>query len=123
MWRAFSGFCKTIGNALPLKLLSFSGKEQVNLVHLTRQTSDEINNTSFIIQRSSDGRLFMDLGSTIARNTNGNNSYDYIDNHPLSNINYYRLLMMDRDGKRHTARLSGLILVPEVQICWCFPTC
>ncbi|MFN8288808.1 MAG: T9SS type A sorting domain-containing protein [Chitinophagaceae bacterium] len=97
----FSGFfAKTIGNALPLKLLSFSGKEQVNLVHLTWQTSDEANTSHFIIQRSSDGRLFMDLGSTIARNTNGNNSYDYIDNHPLSNINYYRLLMMDRDGKK-----------------------
>lgn len=89
-----------IYNLLPLQLLSFTAQQQQNSnIALQWQTTNEVNTSHFIIQRSIDGVNFTNLGKV---QTKGGGSYDYTDN--LSSVTpqptalYYRLQMVDKDG-------------------------
>jgi Secretion system C-terminal sorting domain len=84
---------------LPLKLLAFTAEKQNTAIKLSWLTTNEINTSHFIVQRSYDGRLFADIGRVNAKNTAGNNSYSLSDYNPLQGVNFYRLLMIDNDGK------------------------
>jgi predicted outer membrane repeat protein len=99
----FSGFfVKTLTTNLPLpiNLISFSGKntEKGNL--LTWQTSNEKDFSHFEVERSSDGKRFEKVGKVQGQKSE---NYQYIDNSTIQNsqseINYYRLKMVDLDGK------------------------
>ena len=89
-----------INNALPLKLISFSVQYINNSTRLQWQTSSEQNTSHFSIERSSDGINFSSIGNV---NAAGNSSIlkNYEFNDPQSNkgLNYYRLKMVDVDGK------------------------
>jgi hypothetical protein len=63
-------------------------------------TSNEINTDRFEIERSSDSRSFSSIG-TVRAIGNGKTKNDYLftDAQSLNGINYYRLKMIDKDGK------------------------
>ncbi len=92
---------KIVSQTFPLKLLSFKGNRlsQGN-VYLYWQTANEENTKSFDIEQSSNGRNFEKIGELKAYG-NGNHSYTYTDNSPLTTANslFYRLKMIDKDGK------------------------
>jgi hypothetical protein len=92
---------------LPLQLLAFNGLLKNNQTLLTWQTQHEINTRYFDVERSSDGVNFSKLTSVAAK-ASSNNNYDAIDASPVSGNNYYRLKMVDKDGK-HT--YSAVLLV------------
>ncbi len=85
---------------LPLQLLSFSGALQKNNVALQWQTSNEVNASHFVIERSTDAQNFSAIGNV---NASGNSAlkqdYSYTDMSPTTGDNYYRLKMIDIDGK------------------------
>jgi hypothetical protein len=85
--------------SLPLTLLSFTTEMQNNESLLRWQTTNEVNTAYFTIEKSNDGQNFSPIGKVNAL-SNGpyENSYNFDDKHP-DNINYYRLLMTDKDGK------------------------
>jgi hypothetical protein len=86
-------------NPLPVTLISFTAQRsgRVNLIGWS--TSQEINTSHFILERSTDGRNFAAITQvTAAGNSNSSRSYAYTDMHPASGINYYRLRMVDRDN-------------------------
>ncbi len=91
----------TINNiVLPLRLLSFSSNEtSQNLVQLNWQTTNEINTSHFIVQHSVNGITFNNIGRVEARNTSGTNDYSLRDTSPIDGVNFYRLQMVDIDGK------------------------
>lgn len=81
---------------LPVTLIEFKGikKEGANL--LTWKTAEEINSLRFEVEKSTDGVNFKMIGF---QNANGSNSsYAYTDNN-VEEANYYRLRMVDNDGK------------------------
>ncbi len=84
--------------ALPLKLISFKGnKSSEGTILLYWTTANEINTKTFVIEQSSDGRLFSAAGEKRA-NGFGNNSYNFsIANAPKIDL-YFRLKMIDKDG-------------------------
>ena len=84
---------------LPLTLLSFEANKQNEQHWLNWQTSNEINVKEFIIERSSDGIIFNAIGNLLAANTAGVHTYSYKDVSPLKGKNFYRLKMIDLDGK------------------------
>ena len=96
VYRAFE-----ITDALPLTLLNFSGTlNSDKQVLLTWQTAQEINTSYFIIERSTNGTDFSSMGKVSASgNSSTVKNYTYIDLKPLQGINYYRLKMIDVDGK------------------------
>lgn len=85
---------------LPIELLSFEGKKQVNNTHLlTWVTLSEINNDYFTIERSTNAIDFTPIGTVLgAGNSNLNMYYQLVDDSPNNGINYYRLKQTDFDG-------------------------
>lgn len=85
---------------LPLNLLQFKGKKQAAFILLEWITANESNVNRFEIERSGDGSVFEKLNSvTAVGNSSSNKAYSYTDINPLPVTNYYRLKMIDNDGK------------------------
>ena len=87
------------GGPLPLKLNSFAVavRGQTNLI--SWNTSEEINLKHFEVQRSYDGANFESIGTIPALTATGLNNYDLTDDSFLDGYIYYRLKMVDIDGK------------------------
>ena len=67
---------------------------------LSWSTSQESNSSHFEIERSTDGINFTRIGTIAAAGNSSNaKNYAFNDMHPVTGINYYRLKMMDKDGK------------------------
>ena len=87
--------------ALPAELLDFSGK--FNPVsganELTWQTATELAVETFEVERSEDGRSFVQMETVRAVGTSSTlQSYDFADHNIRSGIYYYRLKMVDVDS-------------------------
>jgi|GEM_PF-1202152 len=83
---------------LPLKIVSFNAQATNEYyVKTTWHTATELNTSRFIIQHSTDGSTYKDIG-TVKAIGSGANSYSFTDTHPASGINYYRLESVDKDG-------------------------
>ena len=86
-------------NVLPLNLVRFAYTKNGNSILLSWSTTAEVNTSYFDVERSADARNFAPIGKVTARNTPNQNDYQYADARPLSGVNYYRLKMVDADGK------------------------
>lgn len=97
----YQGIRLSFGTALvlPLNLLSFEAFKNKTNVQLSWKTTNEINTSYFMVQRSTNGSAFNNIGSIQAVNTSGNNEYSFTDESPVNGVNYYRLQMVDIDGK------------------------
>ncbi len=83
---------------LPVRWLSFTGREMNKRVVLNWATASEYNNHYFIVEKSINGSSdFTEIGRLNSKSENGDN-YEFWDNDP-SSINYYRLKQVDKDGK------------------------
>ena len=87
---------------LPLDLLDFSaqamsenGKEKAQIKWKT--ASEKKMNYYEVEKSSTNNKDFMPLNKVMARNGDAE-SYDLMDENPFSNVNYYRLKMVDKDG-------------------------
>ncbi|HVV06830.1 MAG TPA: LamG-like jellyroll fold domain-containing protein [Puia sp.] len=85
---------------LPLTLLQFTATKQSNTSILQWQTGQEQNTRDFVIERSSDGSNYTDIGTVgAAGNSNTKRYYNFTDIAPLEGNNYYRLKQRDLDGQ------------------------
>ena len=104
---SFSSFYFGSSNiSLPLQLLTFTGSLQNDKAVLLKwKTANEIDVSYFEIERSSDGTAFNTIGSVNANGITSNNTtsdYLYTDKKAVdqqSLLLYYRLKMLDIDGK------------------------
>lgn len=86
--------------ALPIVLDHFDAVLNGKQVDLSWATLIEINGDHFGVERSTDGRNWINLSNVTAiGNSETKTSYSYTDRFPVTGANYYRLQMMDRDGK------------------------
>ena len=89
--------------SLPITLVYFTAKKVGDIVQLNWETSSEINNDYFTVERSSDGTNFLELFRRKgAGNSNTSLSYVDYDNNPMKGINYYRLRQTDYNGTSTT---------------------
>ncbi len=85
--------------ALPVELLSFTGKNTEEGSLLTWQTASETQNKGFDIERSNDGSRFEKIGFVASNGTTLiTQSYTFEDNTSKKGISYYRLKQLDVDG-------------------------
>jgi|GEM_PF-1059836 len=83
---------------LPVTLVSFNGKKVADGTELAWTTANEKNVASFNIQRG-DNNIFSTIAIVNAKNLANGSTYFYTDHSPvMSEINFYRLKMIDRDG-------------------------
>lgn len=85
---------------LPVTLLYFDAAIKDRIVQLKWATAQEQNSSHFEIERSSDGINFKTIERlNAAHNSDRQINYSYKDFSPLSNLNYYRIKMVDKNGK------------------------
>jgi hypothetical protein len=84
---------------LPLKWLSFTAQKQSETVLLQWRTTSETGTKNFLVEHSTGGINWQQLGSLQAAGNSDNvHSYSYTHDAPAVGINYYRIRQMDIDG-------------------------
>jgi hypothetical protein len=102
---------------LPVKLISFSGRLNGARVDLNWVTASELNTKHFEVERGSDGRNFATIATVAAKgNSNTPTSYDLVDPAPLKGVNYYRLKIVDIDGKFEYSQIVIIRIEDGVQL-------
>jgi hypothetical protein len=88
---------------LPLKLLSFTATKQAaktNTALLSWTVAEQVNTSTFVVERCTDGINYTAIGSlSAAGNQVEKKTYSYTDGTAHDGVNYYRLKMVDIDGK------------------------
>ena len=84
---------------LPVSLVSFNAKAETNTVVVNWATANEVNNTGFNVQRSTNGSTFTTIGFVASKSAFTNN-YTFTDAAVTAGTRYYyRLQQQDIDGK------------------------
>jgi pectin methylesterase-like acyl-CoA thioesterase len=99
---AFSPFGVTSkpGNVVvPLSLISFSAKKQGKTVNVLWSSVNEINVNRFEVQRSTDRNMYTVKGIVSALGGAALNNYNFTDADPVKGYSYYRLKIIDNDGR------------------------
>jgi len=87
-------------STLPVELTAFTATKKEQTAKLDWTTHMEINNDRFEIERSVDGRRFENIGKVQGNGTTNQASYyTYVDENPISGINYYKLKQLDKNGE------------------------
>jgi len=117
-------FANTNAITLPLNLLTFKGQWQDNNTLLQWETSNEVNTSHFVIERSTDARNFTAIGKTeAAGNTNGQ-KYSYTDKDAgmlNAGILYYRLKMYDLNGTFSYSNIVTINVDPAALVVNIYP--
>jgi hypothetical protein len=85
--------------ALPLSLIEFKGRIKDNAVVLEWATSNEVNTKEFLVERGGQNIAFFSIGKVSGQSTPGTHQYSFTDAKPSAGNNFYRLRIMDKDGK------------------------
>lgn len=95
--------------ALPLSLRSFRGQVKGDDVLLEWRTASEQNTAAFHIERRVDGINFQTIGTVEAAGTSMLvQEYSFTDVAPSAGMNYYRLKVVDLDGR---ISYSGIVTI------------
>jgi fibronectin-binding autotransporter adhesin len=98
-----------LNSPLPVTLVYFTAVAANGEVKLAWETSAEMNNDHFTIERSADALKWEDLQMIAGSgNTATVSDYSAVDAHPLAGLSYYRLEQTDRDGK---TTFSGIQII------------
>ncbi len=99
-------FTVNYGVTLPVSLTEFNGKLYGSSVKLNWATASEQNSKQFIVQHSTDGNRWKQVGIVAATgNSSSRKEYSYIHTTPVQGSNFYRLLQEDFDEKSATSRV------------------
>jgi hypothetical protein len=96
----FIGSINNHSSPLPVSLLCFSATTDNKVVNLQWETTTEVRNDHFIVERSSDAMLFAEMDRVEgAGYSNHLIRYNWVDQNPLTGVSYYRLKQVDFDGR------------------------
>lgn len=98
--------------AFPIELLSFEGYGKIGYNVLNWHTLMEIGMQYFTIERAKDGKNFYKIGTLPAKNQS-DNTYAFQDNAPMIGHNYYRLAMIDNEGKIEYSSVIDILQTNE----------
>jgi len=102
---------------LPLTLLDFTAFLNGKVAQLQWTTSTEVDTKNFVVQRSLDGTHFKNIGAVnAAGNSSRRTFYQFADADALSagsNKLYYRLQMVDKDGRFAYSRIATIKIIND----------
>lgn len=89
-------------SSLPVEIIGFNATKKERSIVLDWSTNSELNNDYFIIEHSSDGKIFEEIGTVKGQGTTSQ-KHDYSFEHfkPTFGVNYFRLSQVDNDGSRN----------------------
>jgi hypothetical protein len=96
--------------ALPINLISFTANWIVKgkTVQLNFTTDKEKSICCFEIEKSSDGFNFITIGTVVAKNSGGRQSYLFVDNAALGKDQFYRLKIKGDNGQVEYSNIQHL---------------
>lgn len=111
---SFSNFYLFKGAAvLPISLADIYGRVTGNSNTIYWTTAQEQNNNRFVIERSMNGRDFSAVGQLSTQALNGTSSvplrYSFADLAPLNGKSYYRLRIIDNNGRETLSSIVTLL--------------
>jgi Tfp pilus assembly protein FimT len=107
---------------LPVTLLNFTGQKDNGSSLLNWSTAQEQNSDRFEIERSADNINFSSIGQvTAAHNSTRVTNYSFTDAAVLSGNNYYRLRMVDLDGKYTYSKVVLLNFAGSLHVISAYP--
>ena len=100
-------------STLPIRLATFKGlmQSKKNLLIISIAESDNVKEIT--IERSKDGTVFLALGNLNQINNSYKGDHRFMDELPLDGKNFYRLKIMDKDGK---FTYSGILLLENKNV-------
>jgi hypothetical protein len=98
-WTSTSPNGFVIDMALPVKYVGFNVARQNNNVLIDWTTSEEINSSHYLVQRSENGSEWNTIATVTAAGTNLTHTYSYTDKNVTARVVYYRICQVDIDGK------------------------
>ncbi len=118
---AFVAYNQTSIELLPITLIDFDAKLNNDEVNLSWETSSEINNEYFTIERSTNATDWEEIHQQVgAGNSSDIRYYQAVDYHPFNGIAYYRLKQTDFNGKSSYSHIvpvqynrHGFIIYPN----------
>jgi hypothetical protein len=114
-WKITNGSCTSnsqvniiVAATLPLTFLSFEARQESDLILLQWQTTNEVNNEYFEVQRSIDGVNFTVIGKVPAAAGTGTHTYNWRDANTsaLSGKIYYRISQVDKDQRSSFSKIA-----------------
>lgn len=95
---------------LAVSFLSLNATKQNNSILLNWQTANEINNSYFFVERSSNNKSFSEINKVYSKGGSSKiQSYSLTDSKPLQGWNYYRLKQVDKDGKFMYSSIASVL--------------
>ena len=108
-------------SALPVKLVSFSITKEGTGTFVTWSTSEEVNSDYFEVQYSEDAKSWKTLEKVTAYgDTKTRQDYSFTHKSPSSGINYYRLMMVDKDDTFAYSRIQNVTFENGIKL-YAFP--
>ncbi|WP_256009365.1 glycosyl hydrolase 53 family protein [Desertivirga xinjiangensis] len=108
-WMNIDKVSLTVNTTLPVRLKSFKANRKANGIDLVWQTLSEQNNQYFILERSSNGKDFEQIGLLEG---NGNKTsfseYQFTDHESKAGSNYYKLSQVDFNGHQELLGLTSV---------------
>lgn len=92
---------------LPVKLVSFTGSKQTEGVQLVWVAEQETNFDRYVVERSTNGVDFESIGEVVG---SGKRTYSMLDRNPAIGKNYYRLVMLDKDGNTEKSKIVTIVI-------------
>lgn len=90
-----------VNSPTPVMLENFVARYADDKVYLNWKTSAEENSDHFTIERADARQQYTPIANIAAQGSSSVAvSYQWVDNQPLKNLNFYRLSQTDKDGKK-----------------------
>ena len=99
---------------LPLKLLNFAATLENKDVQLKWTATNEVNIKQFEVERSYNGINWEKINTIKSLNKSGDNNYAALDKNPKTGSNFYRLRILELDGKFEYSNIQTVTLEPEI---------
>lgn len=113
-------FKKVTPVASPFAFIAVNAYQQTNHVVVEWKTQNENDMKQYEVERSSDKLHFLKINEIKANNLSFN-QYDWTDANPSDGNNYYRLRVIDLDGKSHFSDVMKTYFGDGVQRTYVFP--
>lgn len=116
------GFATGVLVPLPVTYANLEAKQVLEGVQVKWTTSEEINNSHFNIERSTDGENWDVLGTVDGiGNSHQEVDYSFMDYNPANGLNLYRLEQVDFDGKSAHSDVMAVLVAnaenaPDLQL-------
>lgn len=99
--------------ALPVSLTDFRASNEQSTSVLSWKTTLETNFKKFLIERSQTGKNWQTVGMVAGQ---GSSQYTFTDQFAIFGLNYYRLKMVDKDGRSAYSQIVSVRILSEIAI-------